>query len=107
MDTITPAEQTFVKTIAEITDYTTMLADLDAKRITPRSVVGGGYKNGRLVARAWIINTIRVNVELIRADYPTMEFFNIPTDKEFISAANVVYGAGTVRATEVAARYAK
>lgn len=71
------------------------LDDLDAHRITPRSVVGTGYKNGRLVARSWLINQMRIMAENIQAADPdetptALSFF--PTDVSIRSAAKVVYG---------------
>lgn len=39
----------------EVSRYQEMLSDLNARRITPRSVIGTGYKgNTRKIAEAWI-----------------------------------------------------
>lgn len=44
--------------------YLTMLNDLKSGLITPRSVVGGGYKNGRKVALEWLYTQI-LNEQLL------------------------------------------
>jgi hypothetical protein len=43
---------------SQVEGYKKMRADLANGTITPRRVVGTGYKNGRMVAEVWIAENI-------------------------------------------------
>lgn len=44
--------------VEKVTEYEQMLADLNARRITPRSVIGSGYKQPTKIARQWLTQSI-------------------------------------------------
>ena len=96
---------TLTAAIAAIENNMGMLNDLDNKIVTPRSIVGGGYKDGRKVARAYLVNIIRTWQEAIQAVHPEIVFYNL-TNSEMRKAALVTYGPTHEKTAKVNVRYA-
>jgi hypothetical protein len=97
--------------IQEVNRYRTMRLELARKVITPRSVVGGGYINGRQVAKSWILNQLRSNLEKLAQVDPNAgiawEVGECPSNAEFIRAAKVTYGADSDQTKAIIALYSK
>lgn len=49
----------------DLASYRRDLANLEAGRITPRSVIGTGYKSPKTVARRWLTQRIEATVEAL------------------------------------------